>query len=102
MNLLSDLQFGFRAGRLTADAVSAITRNVREAFEEGDTLSLTLYDLSRAFDCVAHPNLLKKLEFYKLRGAALSIFASYLSGRSQLVSIGAVSQRLLISAGVCT
>ena len=44
-------------------------------------------DLTKAFDTVDHKILLKKLEFYGIRGVPNAWFASYLSNRKQFVSI---------------
>ena len=45
-------------------------------------------DLRKAFDTVDHSILLAKLYSYGIRGMAYDWFVSYLSNRSQFVSIG--------------
>ena len=44
-------------------------------------------DLKKAFDSVSHQILLKKLEYYGVRGLALDLFRSYLTNRQQLTQI---------------
>ena len=50
------------------------------------TLSVFL-DLSKAFDTINHATLLKKLEYYGIRGICNKFFANYLHGRSQYMEI---------------
>ena len=58
-------------------------------------------DLEKAFDTVNHKILLKKLEFYGIRGKSNQWFASYLSNRQQCVKLdGKKSSLLDISCGV--
>ena len=44
--------------------------------------------MKKAFDSVSHEILLKKLEYYGVRGVALDLYRSYLSNRKQLTKVG--------------
>ena len=52
-------------------------------------------DFKKAFDCVDHGILLKKLSLYGISGRLLSLIDSFLSNRSQLVSIHNLKSKLL-------
>jgi len=52
-------------------------------------------DLAKAFDSVNHEILLRKLNHYGVRGKALELFRSYLSGRSQFLKLDNVKSSLI-------
>ena len=64
---------------------------------------LVLLDLSSAFDTVDHTILLHRLQsHFGICGSSLSWFESYLSGRTQFVSIkGSNSSNIPVQHGVC-
>ena len=86
-NVLSNKQFGFRKGYSTTHAIIELTDKLAKAFENKHIVIGLFLDLSKAFDCMSHSILLKKLHFYGIRGCALQWFESYLCNREQYVSI---------------
>ena len=58
-----------------------------KAINEGNMVGCVLVDFRKAFDLVDHQILLKKLQCYKCNNSCLSWFKSYLSNRTQRVSL---------------
>jgi len=72
-----------------------------DALDKGRYACGVFIDLQKAFDTVDHDILLKKLFHYGIRGSALSLFRSYLTGHQQFVSLnGATSVGNPIRHGV--
>lgn len=99
--ILYTKQFGFRKNHTTLHSIISITDLIQKAIDVG-TYSCGIYlDLSKAFDVVNHKILLKKLYHYGLRDNVYDWFKSYLTGRSQYVSIGNIDSDITnISTGV--
>lgn len=87
-NILSGLQFGFRQGSSTNDAMFDMLSTLFSRINDGGVAAVAFCDLTKAFDCVNHTILFRKLGRYGIRGLALSWFESFLSGRSQRVFVG--------------
>lgn len=87
-NLINETQFGFRRGKSTSDAIEYLTKVILQVFEDRGFAQITFCDLSKAFDCVNHDTLVKKLEFYGVGGNSIQLLKYYLENRSQIVSVG--------------
>ena len=100
-NCIYNLQFGFREKHSTNHALFSITEKIREALDNNNFACGIFIDLQKAFDTVDHNILLQKLNHYGIRGVANNWFNSYLSNRTQFVSInGFQSKTKNISIGV--
>ena len=100
-NILYAFQFGFRTDHSPNLALIFLVDKISRALEEGEYVLGLFLDFSKAFDTVNHSILLRKLEFYGIRGPALTWMQSYLSERVQYVEYGSVqSNKNLISCGV--
>ena len=106
--LISRNQFGFLKNRSTAQAtIKFLDSSLPAVKNENYTIAVAL-DLSKAFDCVDHENLLIKCEKYGIRGNVLKLIKSYLSNRKQKVRVGeyfsdekAMSMCLGVPQGSC-
>ena len=59
--LISDRQFGFRAGRSTSDALTYIAQRLSNTINDREEARVVCLDISKAFERVWHPGLLVKL-----------------------------------------
>ena len=100
-NIIYNFQFGFRQQYSTSHALINITENIRKALDDGNIGCRVFVDLQKAFDTVDHQILLAKLSHYGIRGVSNDWFKSYLSNRSQYVSINGYDSGLAaINCGV--
>ena len=85
--LCYNLHFGFTQQYSTSYALINITENIRKALDDASIGCGVFMDSQKAFDTVDHQILLAKLNHYGIRGVLNDWFKSYLSNRSQYVSI---------------
>ena len=89
-------QYGFRKGHSTIHPIIHLIKSITESNDKktkDKTLGIFL-DLSKAFDSVSHTILLKKLEFYGVRGVILEWFKNYLTTRQHFTEINGIKSSL--------
>ena len=84
-NILYQSQYGFREKHSTIQAVSQSVFETLKALDEKKSVLGVYLDLSKAFDTINHLILIRKLEFYGIRGLPLEWFKDYLRNRKQYV-----------------
>ena len=100
-SLLNKNQYGFRPHRSTTQAILDNLNFIYENLDNDYTVISIFLDFSKAFDCIDHAILLRKLYQYGIRGIANDYFRSYLSDRTQYVCIeNELSSTLPITHGV--
>jgi tetrahydromethanopterin S-methyltransferase subunit G len=100
-NLFYQSQYGFRTQHSTELASLEITDIILKDIDNGKLPIGIFLDLSKAFDTLDHNIMLRKLNYYGIKGTELAWFKSYLSNRHQFVHFdGCDSPMLSISTGV--
>ena len=99
--LLNTNQFGFRKNKSTVQAILDQLEFVYNNLDQSHTVISIFMDFSKAFDCIDHTILLKKLYYYGIRGVPYRWLGSYLSDRKQYVSVNdALSDVCQVTHGV--
>ena len=100
-NLLPSNQHGFRAGRSTMSALTAIQQEWANNTTQGLISGILLWDLSAAFDTLDTSTLCSKLAIYGFDMLSCNWFRSFLTGRTQRVKIGrSLSSSKRLESGV--
>uniref|UniRef100_A0A3Q2ZSJ5 Reverse transcriptase domain-containing protein n=3 Tax=Kryptolebias marmoratus TaxID=37003 RepID=A0A3Q2ZSJ5_KRYMA len=88
-NFYEKFQSGFRSAHSTETALVRVMNDLLMTADQGSPSLLLLLDLSAAFDTVNHTILLNRLQSeIGLSGTALKWFHSYLTNRTEYVSLG--------------
>lgn len=91
-NLHAPMQSAYRPQHSTETALLRVTNDLLAAVDQGKAIYLVLLDQSAAFDIIDHGILLKRLSSrFKLSERVLAWMTSYLSSRTQSVSLSRVS-----------
>lgn len=85
--LLPPVQSGFRKGYSTTTALCNTLDDIISSTDKGHLTSMTLLDLSKAFDSVNLVSLIDKLKFHGVTGRTLQWLVSYLNDRVQYTVI---------------
>ena len=86
-DIIFSFQFSFRHKYSTTHALIHLVDKIRHKIDKGNYACGIFVDFQKVFDTVDHHILLKKLEYYGVRGISDKWFASCLSNRKQVLSI---------------
>ena len=89
-NIFVDNQFGFRKNRSAYMAILEMYDRISLAIDNREYAIGIFIDLSKAFDTINHSIMIRKFEYYGIRGIALDWFNSYLKSRQQYVFFNSV------------
>jgi hypothetical protein len=99
--LINNSQHGFLGGRSCNTCQTDFFDHITRSIENGQSLITLFLDIKKAFDRVSHTLLLLKLEQFGIRPPLLTWISSYLSNRSQVVSVdGYLSKPKPVISGV--
>ena len=94
-NLLDKMQSAYKCGHSTETALLRVQNDLLQSIDKGKCVFLILLDLSAAFDTVDHNILLTFLKDYVgLAGSVWSMFQTYLTGRTQCVTVDNILSNL--------
>ena len=100
-DMVNKSQFGFRKSCNNSDAVLEFFCDADNSLENNSYLIAVFAYFSKAFYCVCHDVLIRKLERIGIRGGVLKLFSSYLANRKQCVQLkNHKPDYLTISTGV--
>jgi hypothetical protein len=91
--ILAPEQFGFRKGNHIEKTIFTLTDNTLTSLNQREQIGGTFCDLTKAFDCVNHEILLRKLYYYGIHGVSVNWFKTYLTNRKQRVNISPQNQK---------
>ena len=83
-NLLYCKQFRFQKGHSPEHAILQLVEQINQSFEKNKFTLGVFVDVSKAFDTVDHPILLKKIEYYSIAGNNRRWFENYLKDDNNL------------------
>ena len=93
--VLPTTQFAFQKGLGTCYALLCVPHTLQSALESGQEARIVQIDFSAAFDRVNYLGILYKLCSVSIGGSVLSIFAQFLSKRSQHIMVDRCRSKLL-------
>ena len=93
-NLLSTDHHGYRSNLSTTSALLEIMDAISTATDMNWVTSTMSIDQTSAFDCMEHPILIQKLQYYFLDDKLIQWIRSYLENRSSLVVIGSAESNI--------
>lgn len=86
-HLLGILQSGFCSNHSTETALITVTDDIQTIMDKGETAVHIQLDLSAAFNTVSHSTLITRFHNSRVQGPTLRWLASFLSNRTQQVSL---------------
>ena len=99
--ILHEAQHGFRKQRSCETQLVITIQDLAKNIDKKEQTDIILLDFSKAFDKVSHLHLLRKLDFYGIRGSTHQWIKDFLSSRTQQVIVeGATSSTAPVLSGV--
>ena len=86
-NVLSNSQHGFRRGRSPQTNLIEFVDKITKWVDEGKSVDVVFFDLSKAFDRVCHKRLAIKMEAVGIHGKVKIWVCNWLDGRRQAVRV---------------
>ena len=100
-NILAHYQHGFRSRHSCETQLINTTEEISRHLNNGEQVDAVILDFEKAFDTVAHQRLLRKVEYYGIRGPVHGWLRSWLVGRTQCVVLdGETSENESVTSGV--
>ena len=100
-DILNSSQYGFCKAMSTSHAIMELIEEISNATDNTKHAIGVFINLKKAFDTVDHEILIKKFNFYGVRGVGKDCIKSYHTNRKQLDEInGCASELLNVTCGV--